>query len=119
MSEVIGVGVYLLLGLVIAVGIIAIFRNGAAVKTPASRSLAPLVALAAIAEDAQRHNRRDQHALPWAIPPALVPMEGQTESDIATPTLQELSQRLDVMESRLHRITVELKEKLETPIALS
>ena len=105
MDAIIGVGIYLMLGLAIAVAIIAVFRYAPAdVKSgdTISYSRAPLAALVDIAEEAQR-DRRDQHVLPWEIPTAALAPDH--DSHKAAPTLEQISQRLDVLESRLRRIT--------------
>jgi hypothetical protein len=101
MSWIVGVGVYLLLGLVIAVGIIAVFH-----KEPTSKSRlgssAPLAALAVIAEEAHRHSPPDLNPLPWTPASPLVPVGD--DSPKAIPTVVELSERLDGLEARLDQI---------------
>ena len=101
MYEMIAVGVYLLLAVAIAVGIIALFQKRS-VEEPISQGhsgrLAPLAALAAIAEEAHRHSRPDLSALPWTPASALAPGEDDGL------TLTKLSERLHVVEARLDHI---------------
>jgi hypothetical protein len=101
MSGIVGVGVYLLLGLVIAVGIIAVFHKEPTNKSRLGSS-APLAALAVIAEEAHRHSPPDLNPLPWTPASPLVPVGD--DSLKAIPTLAELSERLDVLEARLDQI---------------
>ena len=105
MSGIVGVGVYLSLGFVIAVGIIAVFHKGL-LEEPTSKSRlgssAPLAALAVIAEEAHRHSPPALNSLPWTPASPLVPVGD--ESPKAIPTLVELSERLDVLEARLDQI---------------
>jgi hypothetical protein len=117
MYEAVGIGVYLVLGLVILVAILAVFRNGE------REGLTPLTTLLNIAEEAHRHpDKRAQpwaspsaHALPWVIPPA--PVGAYAKNQKATPTLGEISERLDVIEARLNLIAIELKEKTASAVA--
>ena len=105
MDEIIAVGVYLLLGVTIAVAIVAIFQKRS-VEEPISQghsgSSAHLSALAAIAEEAHRHSPPDLSALPWTPASSLVPVGD--DSPKAIPNLVELSKRLDALEARLDRI---------------
>jgi len=106
MAEIIAVGVYLLLGVTIAVGIVAMFQKRPVVE-PISRghsdSLRPLATLATIAEEANRHSRPDLSTLPWRPGSPLVPAEGNSPK--AIPTLDELSERLAVLEVRVDEIS--------------
>ena len=67
MDGIIGVGVHLLLGVAIAVGIIAAFQKRS-VAEPISQghsdSLGPLATLATIAEEAHRQSPPDPNPLP-------------------------------------------------------
>ena len=104
MDGIIGVGVHLLLGVAIVVGIIAAFQKRS-VAEPISQgrsgSLAPLAALA-MAEETHRHSPLDLNTLPWSPASPLVRVED--DSPKAIPTLDELSERLGVVEARLDQI---------------
>jgi hypothetical protein len=105
MYEIIAVGVYLLLGVTIAVGIAAVFQKRS-VEEPISHghsaNLGPLAALATIAEEAHRHSPPDLNPLPWTPPSSLGPVGDNSPK--AIPTLVELSERLGVLEARLDQI---------------
>ncbi len=102
----IGIGVYLLLGLAIVVGVIAVFQNSLSrQRREPSGSLAPLEALANIAEEAHRHNPPEQTALPWIPPPAPVAVQADSPQKTPTPSLAEISERLKVLEFRVDQIS--------------
>ena len=110
MNETIGAAVYFVLALAIALGVRAAFSKAGPKKkmnrvTAHTRS--PLAALAEIAEEAQRQNpsAEHEHALPWVIPTALAPVGTYIENKKAATTVEEISERLEVIESRLDRIT--------------
>jgi hypothetical protein len=94
MNETIGVAVYLVLALAIAVGIRAAFSKEAPIKKADSvtvRTRSRLAALAAIAGEAQRQGEHE-HALPWIIPTHTAPVE-YTENKVERPP--SIQPRLD------------------------
>lgn len=108
MNEVIGVAVYLLLALVVAVGIRAVSRAGAGKKPNSVTPPAGLhvVARAKIVKEAQprKPNVKSDHALPWVIPTATVPAAPTIEKKKAPTSVEAIARRLDVVEARLGRI---------------
>src|SRR5215203_3776824 len=105
MSGIVGVGMYLLLGLVIVVAIISVSQSSLEERRSSQghpTDLAPLTALAAIAEEAQRHSAPDLSALPWAPASPLAPLGESCPQ--APPTLLELSKRVERLEAQLESI---------------
>ena len=119
MQEAVGVGVCIILGLIIAVAVIAVVQDAARreeSRNATTGGLAPLAVLADIAEEVHRHGKRE-HVLPWAISPASSPVRAHADSHKRT-TLEELSERIHVIEARLDRMTVELKVRTRPFAAL-
>jgi hypothetical protein len=108
MNEIIGVAVYLLLAMIVAVGIRAVSKAGAGKKPNSVTPSAGLrvVARAKIAKEAQprKPNVKHEHALPWVIPTAMAPAAPTIEKKKAPTTVEAISRRLDVVEARLGRI---------------
>ena len=126
MNEAIGVAVYLVLALAVAVGIRAAFLSakprstagsGRKPDSVAARVQASPAPVAKAVEKARRSNpslqRRhaptraipQDHALPWIIPTALVPAATYNDNKKAAMTVEELAERLAAIESRLSRIS--------------
>ena len=109
MNEIIGVTVYLVLALVVAVGIRA--AKAGSGKKPNS-VIAPtrphVAAHAKIAKETQsrKPSATYEHALPWVIPTATAPAAPYIETKKAPTTVEAISRRLDVVEARLGRIAV-------------
>jgi hypothetical protein len=108
MNEIIGVAVYVLLALVIAVGIRAVSKSRAGKQPNGSLPLTRphVVARARIVKGAQslNPNAKHEHALPWVIPTATAPAAPHTEKKKAPTSVEAISRRLDVVEARLGRI---------------
>jgi hypothetical protein len=111
-NELIGAAVYLVLALAVAVGARAVFTTARPKKmlnSVTARTQSPLAVLAEIVEEAeaQRQNSSSEHehALPWVIPTDSAPVAAYMENKKAPTTIEEIAERLVVVESRLDRIT--------------
>src|SRR6478672_10542490 len=107
-NEIMGAAVYLVLGLSVAVGLIAVFKRPSSKRKPNSAPIiittsAPLTC-PEMAAKSQRDSLTKKHALPWAIPPAFTPEETNGKSQKAAITLEEIARRLDAIEALLNRI---------------
>jgi hypothetical protein len=104
MNEMIGVAVYLVLALVVAVGIRAAKAGSGNKPNPvAAPARSRVVARAKTVEQVQsrKPNAKPEHALPWVIPTATAPAAPYIEKKKAPTTVEAISRRLDAIEARL------------------
>jgi hypothetical protein len=108
MNEIIGVAVYLVLALVVAVGTRAVLkaRSGKRPNSVAAPSRPHVAARTKIAKEVQSRSpgAKHGHALPWVIPTATAPAAPYIEQKKAPASVEAISRRLDVVEARLGRI---------------
>lgn len=122
MTALMGAAMYLVLGLAVVVGVFAAFQSPSLKQapdnaaTPTHLSLSALGSLSALAEIAEQSLGQQGHALPWVIPPSLAPPNAEIEAKKLS-TVEEISERLGLLETQIDRIAYELKGKTRSPFA--